>query len=115
MACRSSAGWSAGKFNAVKLYHSVSASGPGATPPGTPLVFVTDSPDTRIALFRLSHLLNVARAALPTERAGDVYSFLGRPQDLLAGQIDFGFGQAASTFVPLVDWGRVECVLLHSS
>jgi hypothetical protein len=55
------------------------------TPPGTPLVFVTDSPDTQIALFRLSHLLNVARAALPTERAGDVYSFLGRPQDLLAG------------------------------
>ena len=56
------------------------------TPQGTPLVFVTDSPDTQVALFELSHLFNVARAALPPERAGDVYSFLGRPQDLLDGR-----------------------------
>ncbi len=56
------------------------------TPPGTALVFTTDSPDTQEALFRRSHLLNVARAGVPPERAGDVFTFLGRPQDLLAGR-----------------------------
>ncbi len=56
------------------------------TPPGTVLVFTTDSPDTQEALFRRSHLLNVARAGVPPERAGDVFTFLGRPQDLLAGR-----------------------------
>jgi hypothetical protein len=54
------------------------------TPPGTALVFTTDSPDTQEALFRRSHLLNVARAGVPPERAADVATFLGRPQDLLA-------------------------------
>jgi hypothetical protein len=53
--------------------------------PGTPLVFVADSSDTNEALFLLTHTANVARAALPPERAGDVYVFLGTPADLAAG------------------------------
>ena len=53
--------------------------------PGTPLVFVADSPDTAEALFLLTHTANVARAALPPERADDVYVFLGTPADLAAG------------------------------
>jgi hypothetical protein len=53
---------------------------------GTPLVFVTDSPDTAEALFLLTHTANVARAALPADRASDVYVFLGTPADLLAGR-----------------------------
>jgi len=52
---------------------------------GTPLVFVTDSPDTPEALFLLAHTANVARAALPPARASDVYVFLGAPADLAAG------------------------------
>ena len=52
---------------------------------GTPLVFVADSPDTPEALFLLTHTANVARAALPADRASDVYVFLGTPADLLAG------------------------------
>ena len=54
--------------------------------PGTPLVFVADSPDTDEALFLLTHTANVARAAVPPERAGDVYVFLGTPADLAAGR-----------------------------
>ena len=53
--------------------------------PGTPLVFVADSPDTPEALFLLTHTANVARAAVPPERADDVYVFLGTPADLAAG------------------------------
>ena len=53
-------------------------------PPGTPLVFTTDSADTQEALFRRSHLLNVARAGVPPDRAADVFTFLGSPQDLAA-------------------------------
>ena len=53
--------------------------------PGTPLVFVVDSPDTAEALFLLNQKANVARAALPPDRAGDVYVFLGTPADLAAG------------------------------
>ena len=53
--------------------------------PGTTLVFVTDSPDTPEALFLLAHTAQIARAALPPERADDVYVFLGTPADLAAG------------------------------
>ncbi|MGZ4133486.1 MAG: hypothetical protein ACXVWF_10580, partial [Actinomycetota bacterium] len=55
------------------------------TPPGTPLVFVVDDPETP-SLFLLSHTLNVARAAVPPDRAPDVYVYLGTPQALLAGE-----------------------------
>jgi hypothetical protein len=53
--------------------------------PGTPLVFVADSADPEEALFLLGHTANTARAALPPERADDVYVFLGTPADLAAG------------------------------
>src|SRR5207244_1230014 len=56
------------------------------TPPGTPLVFVADDPSIDDALFRLSHGLNMVRAAVPPDRAADVLMFLGRPQDLVAGR-----------------------------
>lgn len=56
------------------------------TPPGTPLVFVADDPSIDDALFRLSHGLNMVRAAVPPDRAADVYMFLGRPEDLVAGR-----------------------------
>jgi hypothetical protein len=56
------------------------------TPAGTPLVFVADDPSIEDALFRLSHGLNTARAAVPPDRAADVSIFLGRAQDLLAGR-----------------------------
>ncbi|HEX6845024.1 MAG TPA: hypothetical protein VF235_07920, partial [Actinomycetota bacterium] len=55
------------------------------TPPGTPLVFVADDPDGD-GLFLWSHVLNVARATVPPERAGDVVVFLGSVGDLLAGR-----------------------------
>jgi hypothetical protein len=55
------------------------------TPPGTPLVFVADDPGGD-GLFLWSHVLNVARAALPPDRAGDVVVFLGSAGDLLAGR-----------------------------
>jgi len=53
--------------------------------PGTPLVFVVDSPDTGEALFLLNQKANVARAAVPPDRVDDVYVFLGSPADLAAG------------------------------
>jgi hypothetical protein len=53
--------------------------------PGMPLVFVADSTDPAEALFLLGHAANVARAALPPERANDVYVFMGTPADLAAG------------------------------
>jgi len=56
------------------------------TPAGTPLVFVADDPSIKNALFRLSNGLNVARAAVPPDRAADISIFLGRAQDLLAGR-----------------------------
>jgi hypothetical protein len=55
------------------------------TAPGTALVFVADQPRTS-SLFLESHALNVARAAVPPERAADVYVFVGRVGDLLAGR-----------------------------
>jgi hypothetical protein len=53
--------------------------------PGTPLVFVADSADPDEALFLLGHTANVARAAVPPERADDVYVYLGTPENLAAG------------------------------
>jgi hypothetical protein len=53
--------------------------------PGTPLVFVADSADPDEALFLLGHTANVARAAVPPDRARDVYVYLGTPANLAAG------------------------------
>lgn len=55
------------------------------TAPGTPLVFVADDP-AGDGLFLWSHVLNVARAAVPPGRAGDVVVFVGEVDDLLAGR-----------------------------
>ncbi len=55
------------------------------TPPGTPLVFVANEPRTR-SLFLASHVLNVARAAVPPDRAADVRVFVGSVGDLLDGR-----------------------------
>ena len=57
------------------------------TPPGTPLVFVVDDEaNVDNALFLLSHGFNVARAAVPPERSGDVFTYLGTATNLLDGR-----------------------------
>ncbi len=55
------------------------------TEPGTPFVFIADDPETP-ALFLASHARNVARAAFPPDRAGDVVVIVGRVEDVLAGE-----------------------------
>ena len=54
--------------------------------PGTPIVLVADSDDTDEGLFLLGHTPNAARAAMPPDRARDVYVFLGTPEDLAANR-----------------------------
>ncbi|MEX1264569.1 MAG: hypothetical protein WEE66_11685 [Actinomycetota bacterium] len=53
--------------------------------PDTPLVFVVDDID-RTATFLATNVGNIARAAVPAERADDVYVFVGTLDDLLAGR-----------------------------
>ncbi len=55
------------------------------TEPGTPLVFVANDLDTN-GLFHMAHVSNVARAAVPADRADDVRVFVGRATDLLDGR-----------------------------
>jgi len=55
------------------------------TPPGTALVFVADDPTTS-GLFLATHVVNLARATVPGDRARDVYVFVGAPEELLAGR-----------------------------
>ena len=50
-------------------------------PPGTPLVFVVDDPD-RFVTFNATNVANIARAAVPPDRADDVYVFVGTLDDL---------------------------------
>ena len=50
-------------------------------PPGTPLVFVVDDPD-RFVTFNATNVANIARAAVPADRADDVYVFVGTLADL---------------------------------
>jgi hypothetical protein len=50
-------------------------------PPDTPLVFVVDDPD-RFVTFTATNVANTARAAVPAERADDVYVFVGTLDDL---------------------------------
>jgi hypothetical protein len=54
-------------------------------PPGTPLVFVVDDADAT-ATFLATRAGNVIRAAVPPDRAADVYVFVGTPEDLRAGR-----------------------------
>jgi hypothetical protein len=50
-------------------------------PAGTPLVFVVDDPD-RFVTFNATNVANIARAAVPADRADDVYVFVGTLDDL---------------------------------
>jgi hypothetical protein len=50
-------------------------------PPDTPLVFVVDDPD-RFVTFNATNVANIARAAVPPDRADDVYVFVGTLDDL---------------------------------
>ena len=54
-------------------------------PPGTPLVFVVDDPD-RFVTFNATNVANIARAAVPADRADDVYVFVGTLDDLASGR-----------------------------
>lgn len=54
-------------------------------PPDTPLVFVVDDPD-RFVTFNATNVANLVRAAVPAERADDVYVFVGSLDDLVAGR-----------------------------
>lgn len=51
---------------------------------GTPLVFVVDDTDAT-ASFLATRALNVIRAALPPDRARDVYVYVGTPRNYFAG------------------------------
>ena len=54
-------------------------------PPDTPLVFVVDDPD-RFVTFNATNVANIARAAVPADRADDVYVFVGTLDDLADGR-----------------------------
>lgn len=54
-------------------------------PDGTPLVFVVDDPD-RFVTFNATNVANIARAAVPPDRADDVFVFVGTLDDLEAGR-----------------------------
>ncbi len=55
------------------------------TEPGTPLVFVANDLGSN-GLFHMAHVFNVARAAVPGDRAADVHVFMGTAADLLDGR-----------------------------
>lgn len=52
--------------------------------PDTPLVFIVDDPDTTVS-FLATRAANVLRAAMPPDRADDVYVYVGTPHNFLAG------------------------------
>ena len=54
-------------------------------PPGTPLVFIVDDTDTTVS-FLATRAANVLRAAMPPDRADDVYVYVGTPENFLAGR-----------------------------
>ncbi len=53
-------------------------------PPGAPLVFIVDDTDTTVS-FLATRAANVLRAAMPPDRADDVYIYVGTPENFLAG------------------------------
>jgi hypothetical protein len=54
-------------------------------PSGTPIVFPVDDGDPT-STFLAARVANMARAAIPPDRAADVYVFVGTVTDLLAGK-----------------------------
>ena len=83
-------------------------------PPGTPLVFVVDDPD-QFVTFHATNVANIARAAVPTERADDVYVFVGRLDDLAAdrptvrGEVEYD-ALSRITLADLPEGGRTVFV-----
>lgn len=57
----------------------------GSSSPGTPLVFLVDDADAT-ASFLATRAANVIRAAVPPERAGDVYLYVGTPENYFDGE-----------------------------
>jgi hypothetical protein len=101
-----------------EMRHAVTAGRIAAatTPPGTPLVFVVNEPRAP-SLFLASHALNVARAAVPPDRATDVAVFVGSVGDLLDGHPtlrgDELFDLASATsFGDLTDRDRMAVFVL---
>ncbi|MGZ8585468.1 MAG: hypothetical protein ACXWXP_08330, partial [Actinomycetota bacterium] len=52
--------------------------------PGTPLVFIVDDADATVS-FLATRAANVLRAAMPPDRADDVYVYVGTPHNFLVG------------------------------
>ncbi len=72
--------------SASEMHNAIEAGRIAAlTEPGTPLVFVANDLETN-GLFHMAHVFNVARAAVPADRADDVYVFMGTAPDLLDGR-----------------------------
>jgi hypothetical protein len=58
----------------------------GATlPPDTPLVFIVNNPDSKLG-FQTTQVANIARAAVPPDRAKDVYVYVGDASRFFARQ-----------------------------
>ena len=74
-------------FMSERELESVEAVAPvlQSLPPGTPVVVAVDTEEFAAA-FHVARFGNVIRAALPPERIGDTYLFVGGPEDVLAGR-----------------------------
>ena len=57
----------------------------GSLEPGTPLVFIVDDPDSTVS-FLATRAANVLRAAMPPDRADDVYVYVGTPHNFIVGE-----------------------------
>jgi hypothetical protein len=58
------------------------------TPPGTPLVVIVNDVDTT-SIFLATQVGNILRAAVPPDRARDVYVYVGDPGHFFAGEPTF--------------------------
>jgi hypothetical protein len=82
--------WSWNRQNAYvkpqELVDSTLAGRIGATQPaGTPLVFIVNNPDSKLG-FQTTQVANIARAAVPPDRAKDVYVYVGDVSRFFARQ-----------------------------
>jgi hypothetical protein len=57
----------------------------GSLEPGTPLVFIVDDADSTVS-FLATRAANVLRAAMPPDRADDVYVYVGTPHNFIVGE-----------------------------
>ena len=84
--------------------------------PGTPIVFPVDDGDVT-STFLAARVANLARAALPPDRAADVYVFVGTVSDLFEGRAttrgDPEFDALSRTTIDSIpDRGRAEIVVV---